>query len=202
MSIGVCYNYSMNKFVDILGDSLDNIKIFEDFMDPDDLDKVVSFLRTINDSGITNKFLNVTDDYEVPTEIDDLMIKYTDIVNDLGEKSFGYRLDGSDKLAMRIGTPGIYYMPHVDSPSTGELHEEGMYDPNWRDSWAGELAILIYLNDDYEGGELYFPERGLEIKPKANTLIMFPGNKNFVHGVRVIEKTDRLNLVKWSLFID
>jgi hypothetical protein len=192
----------MNKFVDILGDSLDNIKIVEDFMDKEDLNKIVSFLRTVNKDGITNKFLHVSYDYDVPPEIYDLMTKYTEIVNDLSTEMFSHRFDGYDRLTMRIGTPGMYYLPHVDSPCVGKVHDEGVSNPNWRDSWAGELAILIYLNDDYEGGELYFPERGLEFKPKANTLVMFPGNKNFVHGVRTIEKSERFTLVKWSLFID
>ena len=37
-----------------------------------------------------------------------------------------------------------------------------------------DITILIYLNDDYEGGELEFPDWGLFMKPKAGTLIAFP----------------------------
>lgn len=44
-------------------------------------------------------------------------------------------------------------------------------------------AVIIYLNDDYEGGELYFTQHDLKIKPKAGTLVSFPGTDQYLHGV-------------------
>ena len=78
--------------------------------------------------------------------------------------------------------PGQLQMPHADK----ELHEgpdAGL--PNdfpWYD-----IAGLFYLNDDYEGGELYFPLQGVEFKPKAGGAYFFPGDKNFIHGVREVK---------------
>lgn len=37
-----------------------------------------------------------------------------------------------------------------------------------------DWTALIYLNDDYEGGELVFPELGIELKPSAGSIIFFP----------------------------
>ena len=42
-----------------------------------------------------------------------------------------------------------------------------------------DLSSIFYPNDDYEGGEIYFPNQGLEIKPKANMLVFFPGDVNY-----------------------
>ena len=51
---------------------------------------------------------------------------------------------------------------------------------------------LLYINDDYVGGELYFPEYELEIKPKAKTLITFPATDDYLHGTRkVVSGSDR-----------
>lgn len=47
-------------------------------------------------------------------------------------------------------------------------------------------SSLIYLNDDYEGGELYFPEYDLYIKPEVGTLICFKGDENTLHGVKMV----------------
>jgi hypothetical protein len=47
-------------------------------------------------------------------------------------------------------------------------------------------SSLIYLNDDYEGGELYFPEYNFSIKPEAGTLICLKGDENSLHGVKKI----------------
>jgi hypothetical protein len=35
------------------------------------------------------------------------------------------------------------------------------------------FAAVGYLNDDYEGGEIYFPEIAESIKPKAGMLVAF-----------------------------
>lgn len=84
--------------------------------------------------------------------------------------------------AMVRWLPGQAQSPHADK----ELHEgpdEGK--PNefpWYD-----LASLFYLNDDYEGGELYFPKQGVSFKPKAGAAYFFPGDKNYIHGVSEIK---------------
>jgi hypothetical protein len=44
-------------------------------------------------------------------------------------------------------------------------------------------AVIIYLNDDYDGGELYFTQHNLKVKPKAGTLVTFPGTDEYLHGV-------------------
>lgn len=38
----------------------------------------------------------------------------------------------------------------------------------------GLFTVAIYLNDDYEGGELGFPDYGIEIKPEPGDVFMFP----------------------------
>lgn len=54
------------------------------------------------------------------------------------------------------------------------------------------LATLLYLNDDYEGGELYFPNQNFEIKPSARSLLVFDGGGENIHGVkRVFGDLDR-----------
>jgi hypothetical protein len=44
-------------------------------------------------------------------------------------------------------------------------------------------GMILYINDDYEGGELYYPDLKLAIKPEAGSLVIHPGNAEYVHGV-------------------
>jgi len=44
-------------------------------------------------------------------------------------------------------------------------------------------GIVLYLNDDYEGGELYYPDLKLAIKPEAGSLVIHPGTVEYAHGV-------------------
>jgi hypothetical protein len=44
-------------------------------------------------------------------------------------------------------------------------------------------AAIIYINDDYTDGELYFPNKDFKIKPKPKSLVIFPGTEEYMHGV-------------------
>lgn len=44
-----------------------------------------------------------------------------------------------------------------------------------------KFSIVAYLNDDYEGGEISFPNQNLTIKPKAGSLIIFPSGEPYYH---------------------
>jgi hypothetical protein len=44
------------------------------------------------------------------------------------------------------------------------------------------LSAVIYLNDDYEGGELYFDQQDIKIIPEAGCVIFFPSTDDFTHA--------------------
>jgi hypothetical protein len=57
-------------------------------------------------------------------------------------------------------------------------------------------GVVIYINDDFEGGETYYSEKNISFKPKKNTLIVHPGNQEYKHGVnKVISGSERIVLV-------
>jgi hypothetical protein len=47
-----------------------------------------------------------------------------------------------------------------------------------------EYAVIMYINDDYNGGELFFGRLGLEIVPPAKSMIIFPSGEDYLHGVK------------------
>jgi hypothetical protein len=50
-----------------------------------------------------------------------------------------------------------------------------------------EYASVLYLNDDYTEGELFFPRLGLDkVRPKPGDLIIFPGTPEYEHGVHPV----------------
>jgi len=48
------------------------------------------------------------------------------------------------------------------------------------------MSAVLYLNDDYEGGELHFKEQGITIKPEAGSVIIFPSVEPFYHESKEI----------------
>jgi len=45
-------------------------------------------------------------------------------------------------------------------------------------------GVVLYVNDDYEGGEIYYPDSNIEFKPKKNSMVIHPAGLS--HGVRTV----------------
>lgn len=60
-------------------------------------------------------------------------------------------------------------------------------------------GLILYLNDDFTGGELYYPDLGLEISPKQGLLVAHSAAKKYSHGVREVTSGIRYGL---TMFID
>lgn len=43
------------------------------------------------------------------------------------------------------------------------------------------VSAVMYLNDDYTGGELHFREQNVTIKPEAGSIVIFPSVEPFFH---------------------
>ena len=97
------------------------------------------------------------------------------------EDFFNVRVQPTGQTIVRW-LPGQLQKPHADK----ELHDgpdAGL--PN--DFPYYDIASLFYLNDDYEGGEIYWPLQGVRIKPKRGAAYFFPGDMNYIHGVTEIK---------------
>lgn len=47
-----------------------------------------------------------------------------------------------------------------------------------------KYAAILYLNDDYTDGTLFFKNKDIDLRPKPRDLLIFPGNEEYEHGVR------------------
>lgn len=68
-----------------------------------------------------------------------------------------------------------YMGPHVDS-----IDKTALKSPT--------ISIVLYFNDDYEGGNICFPEQGLDIKPKSGSMIIFPSYPPYYHDPKPVTK--------------
>lgn len=64
--------------------------------------------------------------------------------------------------------PGVELKSHTDQKT----------DPSIK------YAAIVYINDDYVDGELFFPNFDIQLKPKPGTMLFFPGNTEYEHGVK------------------
>ena len=63
--------------------------------------------------------------------------------------------------------PGVELKSHTDQHT----------DPSIR------YAAIIYINDDYVDGELFFTNLDISLRPKPGDLLFFPGDQKHEHGV-------------------
>lgn len=64
--------------------------------------------------------------------------------------------------------PGVELKSHTDEHT----------DPSIR------YATILYINDDYKDGELFFKNLGITLRPKPGEVLIFPGNEKYEHGVQ------------------
>jgi hypothetical protein len=193
-------NMQFNQRVSItpsgfFGDSADNIVTLENFMTDEELEFLDSFARNntiwdyteshYNEDGVCIYDASYWEDRVATTNsLNKSDPKVLEVIEGMQQR-LKLEVDkflSVDALptppALVRWLPGQYQNPHADK----ELHEgENRGKPN--DFPYYDIAGLFYLNDDYEGGELYFPNQGIKFKPKRGAAYFFPGDMNYIHGV-------------------
>jgi hypothetical protein len=66
--------------------------------------------------------------------------------------------------------PGVDLKAHTDNHTDPSIH----------------YAAILYINDDYVDGELFFKNLDIKLRPKPKTLLIFPGNEKYEHGVEAV----------------
>lgn len=81
--------------------------------------------------------------------------------------------------------PGAYARRHSDN--TDEHGHSGAFT-------RSRYAAFLYLNDDFEGGMLQFPDQKISLQPKVGMLAAFDGGFNNMHEVTLITSGVRYTL--------
>jgi hypothetical protein len=79
-------------------------------------------------------------------------------------------------------SPGDFYKEHID----GGMDLKRRY------------STIMYLNDDYEGGETLFPRSDVSVKGEAGDVIYFPSAYTHPHIAQEIKSGTKYTAVIWS----
>jgi hypothetical protein len=109
------------------------------------------------------------------------------------ESKFVY---GSILSAIRLA--GAFYAKNKNinlgrqSPISISKYDEGKFMGPHTDEMSGaHISGVLYLNDNYRGGELEFPNQGFSIKPEAGSMILFPSTQPYVHDPKPAQGAER-----------
>jgi hypothetical protein len=146
------------------------IKSIKSFVDPKDAKSIVDFMDNLK---LNNKLSNERDDntYRLYNSTEKTVV---DFIKKYSEKF----IDGRDlhvtENLIAFYEEGSFMDAHVDAPDEVEV-----------------VSTVIYLNDDYTGGELSFPEieNGYSYIPEKYELVYFP--TAYLHGVNLVKSGKR-----------
>jgi hypothetical protein len=193
----------------IIGTGPDTIKVIKNFMPQKDIDIFVNFGKKNIGAHPEMKHHWVIDGPLIEnTEVAPMFKKYTDLMRAKAEELYGLKLNQDRFMDYFIHPEGSYLEPHTDiiDYEQKEVYDVGnlieKQEDHWPFLWSGHLSIIIYLNNDYDGGILYFPDQKIQIKPEPGMMVMFPGNLHFLHGVTKTIGGPRFTVSLWTRFSD
>jgi hypothetical protein len=174
-------NENYLKYFDLLGDGVENIKIVKNFISEQLCNDI---LEKVSDKDTSNKTYEqwigkIIESRDVPIIIN-LGTQVKEKIHEL--------------YPIKVKQVNIPYIVRWSKDDNMEPHVDDLGTDNYH------MASLIYLNDDYSGGEISFISHDISIKPDKGDLIIFPGNLHYAHEVKTINSGFRYTIPVWYQF--
>jgi len=162
----------------------EDIICYDDFIPVEDQQKLVSYFEDPELPWTMSAFFESYGMSLLPDE--PLLEKYglpKDYLGNLASRLKEYVEDAHQRPVKSVSSHAQKWEKGAFAP----FHSDNTdMDGNWSAWEKSKFVCLLYVNDDYEGGELDFRDHSLTIKPKSGQLITFPGGINNVHQVKEV----------------
>jgi len=167
----------MKRYISINENFLEDemYRVFKTFAETTDI-----YDKNINNTVWSQRIVHAP---QAPVEIKTIGKEYIKLVRDKIKKDFDIeRQIFTDILCFNRWRVGDAQSPHADDANGFE----------WR-----KFGCVLYLNDDYEGGEIGFKFFNVSYKPKSGDIILFSSAFPYMHEVKPITKGYRNAAVTW-----
>lgn len=92
----------------------------------------------------------------------------------------------ADQCTINRWIPGSTLGLHCDNmsewPEEAPIHQHRAY------------GSILYLNDDFKGGNTYYPHFKTAINPKIGRLVIHPATYEYLHGMSEVKETTRYTI--------
>lgn len=172
-----------------------NAKLAEDILNQEEVEYILNTVKTIEpwERGGSdfwdNRSLNA-------------ISLYNSGYKELGELLYDIRSRVGEAIMKFYNEPEIYpdlcqvvrWFPGQEQPP----HADDMTDAQGTEWFHHRhYGAIIYLNDDYIGGQTYYPQHNVGITPKSGMLAVHPGDINHYHGVTKVENSMRYTIASF-----
>jgi hypothetical protein len=177
----------------------DNIKLYPNHTTPETLQTLVSYIKSLPEPELKAVHFKKDVEPSIQDAIEDIRDKSYKALTEVYLKDLGLKVK---RVIFEEEGQIARYSQGINLPSHSDC-------PQWKFELPYfDLTTIMYVNDDYQGGEIYFEEFDYTYKPKSGELLIFPSY--FLHETKVIkpligstEYAQRASVpVFWSLEVE
>lgn len=150
-----------------------------------------------DEKSTPEKFVEKRDTGRVTQQVD--MSKHQAFLNETVRRAL------VEVAARKFGAPDFFETPYLLRYKVGGKYgahaDSEIYDAQKRLFYRvadRDISVLIYLNDDYEGGELSFNRLNYRYRPTAGDLVLFPSGNLYLHQALQVTRGTKYALVSWA----
>ena len=162
------------------------INIIENFISDNEADILVNCFRKHKyiEFG-DNKFFHWTYPNDEYIEVEDKIVDILNKLQSIFQKEYNPANLHLKRAVCQTFAQGANLMLHSDEKlaTLEDGYEQKAY------------SAILFLNDDYLGGEIEFPLHKLSLKPNKGSMIYFEGNQDNLHRVKTVLGGERINIV-------
>ena len=108
---------------------------------------------------------------------------------------YGVRFEWFEFPGILRYDPGGHYAVHNDS-EVWDVSKD-----SWRLGEDRQYSLLIYLNSEFIGGSVHFPELDFTVHPRPGLLLAFPSDHRYAHTALPVESGVRYVIVSWGAIV-
>jgi hypothetical protein len=176
----------------------DQILFIEDFLKDGELDTILNIIKTTDNADwsieYTKNLARFCMEKFGRDDVDNLVAegkfeitqgwedKNLDITDKEISKTLQVRLGNLISLVDNtLSLAGFGTLQRMQPGVELKAHTDQHTDPSIK------YAAILYINDDYKDGTLFFKNKeNSDLRPTPGTLLLFPGNEEYEHGVRFV----------------
>lgn len=155
-----------------------------DVVDPDKSTK--DTIVTLKDAG------RVTHHVDIDGRAFDILGVFNDIHCNRMAPFYNVNFEWYERPQILRYPPGGKYNQHADADHWVAEKDE------WVRVQDRDYSVLLYLNDEYEGGELHLINQDFRIKPKPGMMLAFPSDSRYLHAALPTTSGIRYVIVSWA----
>lgn len=172
----------------------DDILVFNNFLTEEECQNIIKYWEhSVQKETLPWEPISFYESYASNLPNDEDVLKFNlpkDFFNKLEEK-----IQEASEIARKGKLRKVSYHAQKWEPGAfADYHSDnstnGVYNAFERSKWA----TFLYLNDDYEGGELEFRDHDIKIKPKTGMLASFNGGAQNEHQVTMVKNGYRYTI--------